>query len=93
MQTMTSFIENFPLLAAILVAVVTWLAIAFELLGLKEKVLAICTTLMGFLAIVATFGGAQRAGSFSAIGVVVTLICFSIASAWVWSRWGKLKDD
>ena len=40
LQAMISFFENYPVLAAMLVAVLSWLAIAWELFGLKERVLA-----------------------------------------------------
>jgi hypothetical protein len=84
---MTEFFESYPVVAAIVVAAVSWLAISSELFMLDEKVLAICTTVMGTLGVFATFGGAQKAGSMSIVGVAITFAAFLIATAWVWAKW------
>ncbi len=90
---MTSFFENYPVLAAVLVAALSWLAIAWELFGLQEKLLAVCTTVVGSLGIVASFGGAQKMGGLSIGGVAMTLVVFLVASAWIWSRWFERKES
>ncbi|MBP8019201.1 MAG: hypothetical protein KAY82_04120 [Hylemonella sp.] len=91
---MISLIENYPVVTAIVVAVLSWLATAWELFGLQEKFLAVCSTVMGSLGIIANFGGAQKMGALSVVGVAITLLAFLAASAWVWSRWAdRQKPD
>jgi hypothetical protein len=84
---MIKFFENYPVLSAILVAVLSWLAIAWELFGLQEKFLAICTTVVGTAVVVGSFGVAQKTGGFGIVGVAITLVVFLAACAWIWSRW------
>ena len=93
MQAMISFVQNYPLVSAIVVAMVSLLAIASELFLFNEKILAICTTFMGFLGIVATFGGAKNFGTFSVLGVTITLLAYSSVSLWIWIRWTDAKGS
>jgi hypothetical protein len=83
---MIAFAESYPVLAALLVALISWLATASELFLIQEKVLAFCTTVMGALGIVAAFGAAQRSGSLSLIGVVLVFVVYMGAVAYLWTR-------
>jgi hypothetical protein len=93
LQKMIEFFENYPVLTAILVAVLSWLAIAWELFGLQEKFLAICTTVVGTAIVVGSFGVAQKNGNLGIAGVAITLVAFLAACAWIWSRWLNKKSD
>jgi hypothetical protein len=89
--TMSALVETYPVIAALLVAVLSWLAIASELIFFKQKVLAVCTSIMGALGIFACFGVAQKSGSLSTAGVAITFAAFLAVSAWLWAEWSSTQ--
>jgi hypothetical protein len=83
---MIYYIENYPVIVGALVALFSCLAIAFQLFGFQQRALAIGTTTMGCLGIVATFGAAQRAGVLSLIGFIFVILAYLFVSAYLWTR-------
>jgi membrane protein YdbS with pleckstrin-like domain len=90
---MIPFIEEYPVLAAILVALLSWLASAWQLLGINQPLLSLCSTVMGILGVFANFGGAQHKGAVSIFGVCVVMVVFLLATAWTWLRWRQRREE
>lgn len=72
----TAFIESHPVLAALVVALLFLAAVAFELLSLRQRALAVWTALIGSMGIIACFTGAQQSGLISTLSVGVLLAVF-----------------
>jgi hypothetical protein len=81
-----SFIENHPVLSALAIAVLFLCAVAFELLGLKQKAVSTWTAVLGTMGIVACFTGADRFGPSSVFAVGIVLVFFWSGLAVLWRK-------
>jgi hypothetical protein len=80
------FIENHPVLSAILIATLGICAVAFELLSLKQTAVSVWTAILGLIGIGACFTGADHLDRSSVLAVAFILLLYCAAIAALWRR-------